>query len=224
MVIVLGFQLLSNLKLEIAYIISKLYQSKKMEKITKRLMFVCSILAFALLFIEIQPLQALAQSVKKGVVFNPPSNIRISPNGTVICSVETVRNINIYDSSQGWYVTDACGKKGYIHNSQIRFQSNALSQSIPARFHGKWAENLRNCGKLDDTNFKISANRVDFWESFGSVRSVKLQGTSDLYIMAQFSGEGEIWTDSLHFRLSKNQKALTIINNDGSQFTRYRCR
>jgi hypothetical protein len=182
------------------------------------------LLSMAIAVTSVYSTPALSQSGQTAVVFDPPSNVRSSPNGKVICSVGAVTNINIYGSTQGWYVTDVCGSRGYIHNSQIRLQSSAAGQTIPARFQGQWVENLRDCGKLSDTNLKISANRVDFWESFGTVRSVKAQGNSDLYVTAQFSGEGETWTDSLRFRLSNNQKALTAIYDDGSQFTRYRCR
>ncbi|MGK7873606.1 MAG: hypothetical protein AB4426_09940 [Xenococcaceae cyanobacterium] len=55
------------------------------------------------------------------LVFAPPSNVRATPNGTIICSVSSVRAINIYGSTNGWYQTDVCGAMGYIHRSQIRF-------------------------------------------------------------------------------------------------------
>ena len=55
------------------------------------------------------------------IVFAPPSNVRATPNGAIICSVRSVTSINIYGSTNGWYRTDACGSMGYIHHSQIRF-------------------------------------------------------------------------------------------------------
>lgn len=55
-------------------------------------------------------------------VFDPPSNVRATPNGRIICSVRQVMNIDLYGAtSNGWYRTDVCGAMGYIHNSQIRF-------------------------------------------------------------------------------------------------------
>ncbi|VEP15412.1 conserved exported hypothetical protein [Hyella patelloides LEGE 07179] len=54
-------------------------------------------------------------------VFAPPSNVRATPNGEIICSVRSVTNINLYGSVNGWYKTDVCGSMGYIHNSQINF-------------------------------------------------------------------------------------------------------
>ncbi len=68
--------------------------------------------------------QIIAQPINQAVVFDPPSNVRITANGRIICSVNQVKPINIYGSENGWYVTDACGQMGYIHQSQIRLQSN----------------------------------------------------------------------------------------------------
>ncbi len=55
------------------------------------------------------------------VVFAPPSNVRATPNGNIICSVRSVTTIDIYSSIDGWYKTDVCGSMGYIHHSQIHF-------------------------------------------------------------------------------------------------------
>jgi hypothetical protein len=54
-------------------------------------------------------------------VFSPPSNVRTSPNGNIICSVRERRTINIYDSVGSWYYTNVCGEMGVIHSSQIKF-------------------------------------------------------------------------------------------------------
>lgn len=57
------------------------------------------------------------------IVFDPPSNIRVSPTSKseIICSIDSVKKINVYESENGWYKTDACDRRGYIHRSQIRF-------------------------------------------------------------------------------------------------------
>ncbi|WP_323299489.1 SH3 domain-containing protein [Crocosphaera sp. UHCC 0190] len=70
-----------------------------------------------------------AQSINQAVIFDPPSNIRLSPNGNVLCSIKVVTSINIYGSKNEWYITDICGQMGYIHQSQIRFQSNSQGTS-----------------------------------------------------------------------------------------------
>jgi hypothetical protein len=57
----------------------------------------------------------------KAFVFEPPSNVRTSPNGNILCSVKIPTTINVYGSVNSWYYTDVCGRIGLIHSSQIRF-------------------------------------------------------------------------------------------------------
>ncbi|NJP10983.1 MAG: hypothetical protein HC866_17130 [Leptolyngbyaceae cyanobacterium RU_5_1] len=56
-----------------------------------------------------------------GFVFAPPSNVRTSPNGNILCSISTRTRVNLYGSSGSWYYTDACGSIGLIHSSQLEF-------------------------------------------------------------------------------------------------------
>jgi hypothetical protein len=55
------------------------------------------------------------------LVFDPPSNVRVSPNGQILCSVRKRTSINIYGSTGSWYYTNVCGRMGVINSSQIRF-------------------------------------------------------------------------------------------------------
>jgi hypothetical protein len=55
------------------------------------------------------------------LVFDPPSNVRGTPNGSILCSVRTRQAINVYAKEGQWYVTDYCGGRGYIHEGQVRF-------------------------------------------------------------------------------------------------------
>lgn len=67
-------------------------------------------------------------SATTATIIDPPTNIRAAPNGTIICVMRqrgTVVNIlgstNVSDNNGTWYYTDACGRQGVIHSSQIRF-------------------------------------------------------------------------------------------------------
>ena len=60
-------------------------------------------------------------SAGAALVFDPPSNIRSSPNGAILCSVRSPVYINVYGRSGQWYTTDFCGSPGYIHQGQLRF-------------------------------------------------------------------------------------------------------
>jgi hypothetical protein len=55
------------------------------------------------------------------IVYDPPSNIRVSPNGAILCSVTSKGTIPIGARISEWYQTDFCGSPGYIHNGQIKF-------------------------------------------------------------------------------------------------------
>jgi hypothetical protein len=101
----------------------------------------------------------------------------------------------------------------------------AQQQTIPAQFQGKWDLDLESCnspvrpeGRLD-----ISADRVRFYESGGSVRSVVTHSNSDIELSIELSGEGETWISDTYFRLSDDQKSLTDITNGEPGFVRYRC-
>jgi hypothetical protein len=58
------------------------------------------------------------------IVFDPPSNVRKSPDGAILCSVRKKTTINIYGSTGSWYYTDVCGNMGVIHSDQITFNPN----------------------------------------------------------------------------------------------------
>lgn len=54
------------------------------------------------------------------LVFDPPSNVRSSPNGPVKCTIENMRVVAVYPEPRGdWFSTSACGD-GWIHKSQVR--------------------------------------------------------------------------------------------------------
>jgi hypothetical protein len=53
-------------------------------------------------------------------VFSPPSNVRMGPNGNVLCTIPRQKTITTYGQEGAWVYTDACGKLGMIHSSQIR--------------------------------------------------------------------------------------------------------
>ncbi len=56
-----------------------------------------------------------------GIVFDPPSHIRKSPNGAIVCTIRELTAIELAGgvTNDGWVRTRACGG-GVIHQSQIR--------------------------------------------------------------------------------------------------------
>jgi serine/threonine protein kinase len=70
---------------------------------------------------EPSPKVSSTASGQLATVIDPPSNIRVQPNGAILCSISSVQSIRVSSSSGDWYLTDACGSDGYIHRSQLRF-------------------------------------------------------------------------------------------------------
>ena len=73
--------------------------------------------------------QQAPQSRRTAYVYDPPSNVRTSATGPILCVISQPTTINIYgyggttyDGARKvtWYQTDACGQMGVIAYSQIR--------------------------------------------------------------------------------------------------------
>ena len=56
------------------------------------------------------------------IVYDPPSNVRYSPNGEVLCTITKITRVWVSGNAvNGWYRTPACeGADGWIHESQIK--------------------------------------------------------------------------------------------------------
>ena len=73
-----------------------------------------------------QPVSAVAQNhdlAQTALVIDPPSNIRRTPNGEIICAVSSPQTIVILSPQGDWYPTDFCGESGFIHKSQLRLKT-----------------------------------------------------------------------------------------------------
>ncbi len=59
------------------------------------------------------------------MVTDPPTNIRDSPNGKVLCVakkqelIKSFGSTGISDNNGEWFYTNYCGKMGVIHSSQV---------------------------------------------------------------------------------------------------------
>ncbi len=92
-----------------------------------------------------QPVRASTVVEADALVIDPPSNVRATPNGRVMCQVKQRKVIQVFhwslmtgegSPSNGWYSTNACGQDngGWIHYSQIKLLEDWRSQGIrPAR-------------------------------------------------------------------------------------------
>jgi serine/threonine protein kinase, bacterial len=55
------------------------------------------------------------------VVHDPPSNVRVTPAGALLCKIHSRKTITVGQPSGDWYSTSACGPIGFIHRGQIQF-------------------------------------------------------------------------------------------------------
>jgi len=55
------------------------------------------------------------------IVHDPPSNVRVTPNGAFLCTIVAKRTIRVGQPRADWYPTAACGRAGFIHSSQLQF-------------------------------------------------------------------------------------------------------
>ncbi|QZH74227.1 MAG: hypothetical protein JY451_11040 [Erythrobacter sp.] len=70
---------------------------------------------------------------------------------------------------------DPEGEAG-IGQEEALAQAGAVQDSIPARFHGRWAESAAACGGRNHQQYHIEAAQVGFFESVGEVQQVRAQG------------------------------------------------
>jgi hypothetical protein len=100
--------------------------------------------------------------------------------------------------------------------SEVQVQS-----VIPMQFQGEWNMGLEGCGSgLSDGRLQIGLNRIEFYESFGKVQEVIIQGDAKMTVKAEYSSEGETFTQTSSFELSSDRSTLTHIETNT---VRYRC-
>lgn len=89
--------------------------------------------------IGIQPTAASTVSAEYALIIDPPANIRVEPNGEILCQIPEESRISVYyfttgvdgigSPMDGWYRTSACGidNMGWIHKSQIQLTGETHS-------------------------------------------------------------------------------------------------
>ncbi|KRA66960.1 hypothetical protein ASD89_01630 [Caulobacter sp. Root656] len=95
---------------------------------------------------------------------------------------------------------------------------------IPAEFRGEWNSKTEDCGTANnDSRLVISADKIEFYESTGTVRAAFMRGPFEALIVADMTGEGATWLDSYKFILAGDGHYISTPSLDGTRFVRYRC-
>ncbi|WP_201246557.1 DUF1566 domain-containing protein [Halochromatium salexigens] len=97
-------------------------------------------------------------------------------------------------------------------------------QLVPALFRGEWNADIAECGTgLGDSSLRISADSIQFHESDGPLTNIERLGDSEFKATALLSGEGEVWSEPIHFALSSDSNTLTDLRSEVGGFSRRRC-
>jgi len=97
-------------------------------------------------------------------------------------------------------------------------------RTIPERWHGEWSADRSACGTdNNDSVLRLSADRIEFWESGGLVRGAFTKGPFEILIVADMTGEGQAWLGSSHFRMAPSGDSIAMDTGGSSLFIRYRC-
>jgi serine/threonine protein kinase, bacterial len=59
--------------------------------------------------------------IAKATIFIPPTNVRESPDGKILCVINKKLTINTYGVNNSWYKTDVCGAMGVVQAEQLKF-------------------------------------------------------------------------------------------------------
>ena len=92
---------------------------------------------------------------------------------------------------------------------------------IPMQFQGEWNSGLEGCGvPYSEGRLLIGLNRIEFYESSGTVLEVVTQGDLEMMVTSEYASEGEIYTETDSFQLSSDRSVLT---HSDVNVVRYRC-
>ncbi len=100
--------------------------------------------------------------------------------------------------------------------------SEVATAELPAGFVGVWDVNPA-CPATSDTKLTVSATDLTFFESGGNIRKVTVKSADETIVDADFSGEGDTWSRSVHMKLSDDGKTLTTDEGTDKAVIRSRC-
>ena len=99
----------------------------------------------------------------------------------------------------------------------------AETAAVPERFQGEWNNTPADCGTANNpSRLRIGADDIRFHESSGTITSVTVNDGSDITLVADMTGEGEVFQSTHSFSLSDGGDTLTDTSS-GTGMVRHRC-
>lgn len=97
-------------------------------------------------------------------------------------------------------------------------------QPIPADYHGVWDHVDGSCAPESDLRMEISADKIVFYESVGTVTSLISEPNGDRIVTLAMSGEGETWTETLRLQMDSTATRMVVLQGDTFERTAYSAR
>lgn len=96
--------------------------------------------------------------------------------------------------------------------------TSAMAGIVPAPFLGVWEYVKGTCDSASDLRIEIKPNAIEFYESHGDITKVTVESPQAVVLDLAMDGEGETWTMSRRFILSKGGETLTPTGMDDEDF------
>ncbi|MGQ4659524.1 hypothetical protein [Lysobacter sp. F6437] len=107
--------------------------------------------------------------------------------------------------------------------TEPRTPAPAEASTVPERFQGEWNSTPADCGTANNpSRLRIGADDIRFHESSGTITSVTVSDESDITLVADMTGEGEVFESTHAFELSDDGNTLTDTSS-GIGMVRHRC-
>jgi hypothetical protein len=96
-------------------------------------------------------------------------------------------------------------------------------RTIPNAFQGVWATSERHCSPGGESRLVISETGIDFYESRGRILGIAAAEETQLALIYEASGEGQVWLEARQFEISENGQTLTEVTGRRRGLVRHRC-
>ena len=99
-----------------------------------------------------------------------------------------------------------------------------LQKTVPEHFRGTWASSVKDCDAIGaESKLTIGETGIDFYESRGRILAIATEGTNELGLLMELTGEGKTWLDARKFTLSQDGQTLTYDTGGEHTVVRMRC-
>jgi len=99
-----------------------------------------------------------------------------------------------------------------------------LQSTVPEHFRGTWAASVADCSATSaESKLTIRETGIDFYESRGRILAIATEGTNELALLIEVTGEGQRWLDATQFTLSRDGQKLTDVTGRRRTTVRIRC-